>query len=338
MTGDDESCTGVIPTVMASSDVESLRNKRKMWWEWMYGDDRHSIVRQISNMTWRAAVYRVINRARRHLPRTPEGEAKGNGMIHRFIDDAYVTTQIMSIRRLLDANTSCGKRSVSSLSRLLHSMLESRHLLTRANIIAVEGLPYDYERFNRDRLEEHSRGEPIHEEVEIAEIPADGHVSGMRHRVIDKLSGTKANHRSKADAVSQQLLTSLTGKLDAARQDIRTYADKFVAHAATPESRGAVGADELDLTYGHLDAAHRGICEVSVVAALILAGPKRSFLPIPQFGHLKHIEEPFVAPDSVGELEKAWEEYEQLTLSWRDWDWQCVVCIGGPDAAEKGDA
>jgi hypothetical protein len=119
--------------------VCDLKAKIREWEEWLCGDDINSIESQIHNMIWDSAVFQSINECRRYAHKNEKGEIELNGVVHKFIDRCFFETQAIAIRRFLDR-----RRDVISLYRLIDDIEKHSHLLTRGNILAVHGYPYDY--------------------------------------------------------------------------------------------------------------------------------------------------------------------------------------------------
>lgn len=93
---------------MSAADQEvTLPGKRKLWLEVLSGKDKHSVVHQITAMTWNAAAYQVVKEARRLAPADPEGGVQLNGMLHRLIDHGFF-------------NTHTWRRSADSWTLLIH--------------------------------------------------------------------------------------------------------------------------------------------------------------------------------------------------------------------------
>jgi hypothetical protein len=126
-----------------------LRTKTKEWQELLVGNDTNSIRNRIYDMMWDSAVFQSINECRRYAPTNEKGEIELNGVVHRFIDKCFFETQAIAIRRLMDKS-----HDVDSLCRLVEDMGKNCHLLTRQNILAVHGYPYEYEREERRLSEE----------------------------------------------------------------------------------------------------------------------------------------------------------------------------------------
>ncbi len=291
-----------------------LKKKFEEWREWLWGEDTHSIRRQILNMIWDAAVFRSINEARKYPETDEDGQPQLNKMVHGFINHSFFQMQALAIRRLLDRETRKGKYSVFSLYRLVHDMEQNSELLTRENILAALGYPYEYEKGLEDYYRARMKGkQPDHMKYVH---------SKSIHGSIDSLAGVPSDQRSPDDSVRAELIEWLKGRLEGCRE-IADYVNKFVAHAATPESRAVIDADELQITLGKLLDAHKLICETAQLIGLgLLYHSFGNFLVTPAYDQFEHFEKPWAPESALSELNNHWQEYYKETMSWKNWDWQ----------------
>jgi hypothetical protein len=77
-----------------------------------------------------------------------------SGLLAHFLDQGYVATQVLAIRRLLDS-----RKDVFSLRRLLDNITTHQHLITREIYVCNDGLPYDSEAWQSVPLENPQRSE-----------------------------------------------------------------------------------------------------------------------------------------------------------------------------------
>jgi len=122
-------------------DLDKLESKWALWREFLTGEDQHSIFNQIYIMLWDAAIWRIINEARRHSEALPGGGIAQNGMIHNFIDRAFFNGQALMIRRLYESEPPQKKRQVS-LRGLIKDIKFNAHLLTMRNLRRVSAISY----------------------------------------------------------------------------------------------------------------------------------------------------------------------------------------------------
>lgn len=292
-----------------------LKQKFEEWKIWLSGDDRHSIGNQIRNMTWDAAVFQLVNEARRYAQTDDEGNPKLNDMVHGFINHSFFVTQALAIRRLLDKETREGERSVFSLYRLVHDLEQNCSLLTRKNILDALGYPYDYEKGLRKLYEMTVRGQSSGSLMNCK-------FSKSMHNNIDSLTGVNSHNRSPDNTVMKQVLEWLEERLKE-NWDIYDYVNKFLAHSATPESRQSIKEDDIKMTLGNLIDAHQIICETAEFVSMnILNQGFGNFLVITQDDQLKHFEKPWVSEGDLKNLYDFWKKYDGETKSWVHWEWQ----------------
>ena len=78
-----------------------LNEKFKEWKKW-YSEDDNSICAQIRDMLLDAAVFNVINEARKYATTDARGYPELNELIHGLINRSFLKTQTLSIRKLYD--------------------------------------------------------------------------------------------------------------------------------------------------------------------------------------------------------------------------------------------
>lgn len=303
-----------------SSSQEQFKAKRELWIKCFSGEDRNSVLNQIYQMVWNAAVFKVINEARRIAPTNATGQAEINGMLHRFIDRCFFDSQFLAIRRLVDSSPFDGPKGVFSLVSLLKDMKLNASLISRENLFLVEGLEYDYEAVQQRELayalEQSKSGKGAYW------IPSelDSHSLQLRHEQIDALSGVKADQRKPENIVRVEVFDYLINKTEDISEGISLHVNKYIAHSATPESRQYENSDDLKITLGHLWDAHKVVCQVAnFIDVYMLSRANHSFLPVPQYDHFEHIDRSLVSVAGVEALSKAWHEFHKETDSWGLW-------------------
>ncbi len=298
----------------------SLRVKREQWLNVLAGKDQHSIIKQLSQLAWNAASYQVVNEARRLAPSDPEGGVQLNGLMHRLLDRGFFTDQVVGIRRLNDTFPLEGKKGVLSLTGLLDDLLKHRHLLNRKDIFEAEGLKYYYDDV-KQAMEEYREKKAEAGEVAYS-VPRDlvWRRYELRHEYLDRLMGVLAGDRKPDDVIQKSALVNLQNKVASACVDVITVATKFIAHAATPESRAVVNADDARLSLDQIRAAHRSLCQVTgFLANYVLGDSCPGFLPIPQFDQFAHIEKPLIDMSKVPRLEPLWCKLDDEYQAWSQW-------------------
>lgn len=296
-----------------------LKAKYDEWREWIYGDDIHSICRQIRDMIWDSAVFLSVNESRKYMPLDGEGKTINNGMVHEFINHCFFRTQAIAIRRLLDKNVSRGERSVISLWRLIEDMQQNACLLTRQNIIAVFGFPYDYQSVEGEILKEmdSKQGRPTVPPRHVQCVH-----SRHMHSHIDAMAGVSSDQRSPDDAIQDCFFAWIKSRLNTCEQ-IHTYVNKFFAHSASPESRATINADEINVTLGHILGAHKAICEVAdLLCRCFFYKGHGGFLPTVLYDQFEHFDKPLATPEVIRNLREQWKDYHKTVEQYDRWEWE----------------
>ena len=292
-----------------------LKDKFDEWEGWLLGDDVNSVRNQIHDMIWDTAVFLSINKAREYAPKNKDGQPELNGTVHHFINRCFLQTQLIAIRRLCDKEKSAGDRSVVSLYRLIRELENNIDILTRKNVLGVLGYPYDYANEENAILE---RINPL--ETALPEDYGKCVQSEGMHQNFDKLSEVTPDRRNPDDKIQPKIFEWLKNRLDECEKDICSYVNKFLAHAATPESRRKYNADDIKITLGHILDAHKIICEITGFTMNIFNHSLGGFLPTPQFDQFEYFEKPCIAKNDLEKLYTFWNNYANETEEWLNWD------------------
>lgn len=131
-----------------------------------------------------------------------------------------------------------------------------------------------------------------------------------REEVLTRLSGAPSAQVLRPP-VRLEVLNNLISKLERARGDVAEYVNKFIAHSAPPDDRQATNADAIKITYDHLLAAHKQLCEVAGFVSIYLLGDAcPGFLPTPQFDQFEDLDEPIIDSADLSTLESVWREMD----------------------------
>jgi hypothetical protein len=307
---------------MSACTLDKFKERRALWIRCFDGEDRHSIMRQIYRMIWNTAAFRVINEARRIAPPAEKGTVQLNGLMHDLIDEGFFEGQLLAIRRLTDTypiTDACRGRNVWSLTSLFDDIKKHAHLMTRVNLLAAEGLEYDVDSVRQQAndylIREFQKSKMVFTPPEL-----DWERPQMRHEQIDFLSGVSAKHRSPDDIVSREVIEQLKEMVKKACNNIHIHVNQFIAHAATPESRHKVNAQNASITLGHLYNAQEAICKAATFLDLyLLTGHSHGLLAVPQYDHFAHVDKPLVTTEGIAMLRDAWEKYDAETTKWANW-------------------
>lgn len=304
---------------MAENGVERLKAKRAEWKKCLSCDDRNGILPQIYSMVWEAACFRVVGEARRFAPTTPKGSMALPAVLHHLLDVCFFRAQLIAVRRQVDNAGLGGKRGVYSLMSLLQDMRNHRNLMTRWNLLEAEGLIYDCDFESphgiEDRLYQNST--PDATDWHKQDLRSKAEPSRRRHRDIDSLCGVSADGRSPENIVLDSVLRGLQAALLEPTKRLSVYVDKFLAHAATPESRADSSEEDLTILVAELWAAHTAICRVTqTVSTLLLNDAHLLFLAFERGDEFIHFDQPLVRSEDIPRLRATWAKYEEETQNW----------------------
>jgi hypothetical protein len=289
-----------------------LKEKFSEWENMLLGDDRHSIRNQIYEMMWDSAVFQCINESRKYALKDDKGNDKRNEMLHSFINQCFFKTQLLSIRRLTDRDTGKVRRNKSytvySLYNLIEDMKKNSALFTRENILAIHGLPYDYEEALAEYKNSIDHTKPYFVPQEIAH-------SEDIHRRIDSIAGIAVEKRSPDDLIPLNTLKQFEIRLNDI-EGLCKYVDKYIAHSATLESRRNV-PEEIEGALGKVLNAHKVICETaSYIGSKLLFCGFGVFLATPQFDQFEYLDEPIASQETIEKLRDLWKKYRRETEQW----------------------
>lgn len=302
--------------------IQSDKNSKKKFKEWeniLVGKDIHSIRNQIYNMIWDSAVFQCINESRKYSATDNNGKIKQNKMLHYFINQSFFKTQLLLIRRLVDKDFGRvikGKQyTVYSLYNLIKDLKKNNALLTRVNILAVRDLPYDYEKemaeFDNDS--DYTEGPVI--------VPRRICLSKDIHLRIDSLIGKSSDNRSPDDLIPLNIINQLEIKMENVEK-LCKYVDKYIAHAATPDSRVIV-PEEIEGALGKILNAQKIICETArLIGNNLLFCGFGEVLSISQYGQFdqydlfEYLDEPIASKETIEKLREFWEKYRRETAHW----------------------
>jgi hypothetical protein len=148
-----------------------------------------------------------------------------------------------------------------------------------------------------------------------------------RNSLLDKATGVSLEDRRGDDLVSEHLLLALV-KMLVDHEDLYVHINKFIAHAASPESRGDAGQP----TYGDLWAAERTAVQVYSVLRSILCDASDVLVPRYERDVFQYIDQPLVSEAGIEKLRQKWATFEKEAASWGAWDWPALA--RAPNAAE----
>jgi len=257
------------------------------------GKDKHAITNQIQDIVWDDTVYRTYDEARRLSEESNNRKTGLSGTLIELIDNTFIVSQIMAIRRLIDPNEWRIERKVYSLPSIIAEIKINKHLYTRENYVCFDGLSYEKKGLKRlDELE-----------------------NMKRHMNYDYLAETKETDRKRNDQISNNVFEELK-RLLAKTELIRSYSNKFIAHAAAPGNRTKTEERLRNLTLKYIEDCYIAIIKAGKILQKLL----NRFLPVdlavPNFDHLENWDKPIVTSADKKKLaiywDNRWKYFDEL--------------------------
>jgi hypothetical protein len=304
-------------------DKERLRQYRRKRTEWLHllnGDPLHSIWKQISTMLWNDAVFRVVNESRGLASERGCRSAARNGMLASLLDQGYVATQALAIRRLMEKAASSPDRQVVSLRRLLDDIKAHRDLLTREVYVGYDGLPYDPEP-GRERFYEQMREQMERGRSTYTRLPTSGpkawSSAERAHEGFDGLSGVAPPDRARGDVVCTATFQRLESELKSSGwRSFVQLSNKFIAHSADLFSRESSTANG-GLTLKQITQCHRALYQVAnYIDSTLLWHSTNAGFPTPQFNQFDQLDAPWVMTEDIRHLALFWDEHVATIDAW----------------------
>ena len=271
-------------------DKEALaefRTCRSRWYEWLIGNDQHSIATQLTTMVWDDAIFRTLYEVRRLTDERPSSNKGFNSDLLDLLSRGFITSQVMAIRRLTDPEFSDPSKSVVSLSRLLADIQRHHQLLTRENYICFDGMLFEAALGDSDQRQTFQRDQ--------------------MNRTFDVLSNTTPTSRSRKDLIQESRIQDVVKSLDVCK-NFRNYANKFIAHAAVPSNARSCVREEIRIAPEMFDQAYRAIVRAASFVSLGILFERGGLgdIPTPQYNHLENLDKPMILPSEADHLDIFW--------------------------------
>ena len=210
---------------------------------------------------------------------------------HILFDKSFFIKHMIALRKLIDGSGNGDKNRESiSLVSLLENIKKHAHLLSRGAITECEfrtpGYAYDTLKVRKELF-----------------------IEG-RNRQIDQMSGVPKDQRRPEDTISINILEQLIKLLNDELRDVRDHVNKFIAHAASPESRKISRVEPDSVTLNHLYKGHALVCKIAnlVSSSILYDGPLQSFAT-PQFDQFEYYEKPLVPKDILPQIREEWDKF-----------------------------
>jgi len=261
--------------------------RRAVWLACLNGDDVHSVWPQIWRATWNVAVYRVVMRAIELAPSAPDGGHELSGTVFNLFRDTVFDAECLRVRRLTEVEPhglDRGDRSVYSLGTLLKDMEDHAHLLTMKNIMQAE-VDRDSAKWWQDERRQDTE------------------------RLL-RYGGTPQAH------VPKSLFEDMRTRLSTKAAKVAAYADKYIAHSASPLSRAS--AETAGPSFAEILDAQKTIVEAAdVLSVYILDGGSHGKIPTAVHDQFAYLDRG-LAPDdeTVARLRERWNESQAEVSGW----------------------
>jgi hypothetical protein len=296
-------------------DKRKLESYRALWRKWMSWYDHssaepHSIEQQLHTMLFSDLTYRSIVVARAMAGPEVKVSAQASTLAY-LLDTGYVTTQTLAVLKLLD-----DRRDVISVMRLLKDVQKHRAVITREIYVSSFGFPYDPQSWQTE-------GRELSPAVGVFGLHAPELTNWIQshylHETFDRLSGTRADQRSRDDVIPNAVFKRLHDWLDTdSTRKLEGLRNNFLAHAASSASRGET--KNQGVRFVELDEAQRAIIRVErAVTDLILARRiGREVVPMPPLGMFAKLDLQYATKEAERQMYDRWDELTEERNHWKD--------------------
>lgn len=294
--------------------LKKFRKNRERWLDYLSDDKEHSVWNQIYAMIWSSSVYNILNHSRRIAEESGSNSfASLNGTIGRFIDYAFVESQSLAIRKLIDRRS-----DVVSLRFIIKDLRDKIDTITRENYVCFDGAPYDYiavELKLDQKLTDAGMPTLMYGDLRG---PNACYTSRLTHQNFDFLSGTQEYNRSRSDKIREEILDRLDNIINTCgAKNFINYANTFVAHAANKANREKFESLAWKPTLGELYKSHKALCQVaSAIYGKILWIGASGLVPTANYDKFQNLDKPWVQEDKICELHREWDYFKAEIENW----------------------
>ena len=279
--------------------LESYRSKRRLWLSWIDTDEHHAIWQVLSSMVWTDVSFKVLT----HFAVNNENNGLNNSLLAEALLNGHVSTQVLTIRRLIDDSNS----DIISPRRLVKDLRRNFGLFTRENYVCFDGLPCDYEAVQlKEMMERAGKGAFWGE----TSGPGAHITSRMAHQQFDKLAGIDPAKRTREDRLPTSLLTTIEKWLaDSGADDLAKWSHAYLAHAGGPEARKRIA--DLTVTANKITDAIKALARVTeaISACLLFAsGRTNALMPVAQFNQFEKLDKPIIQAGGEADAYKLWHQ------------------------------
>jgi len=273
----------------SKTTITSIEEAWMIWRECLEGDDTNSIMRQLVQMTWDAAIFHMVYESRKATIRQNPDNPRINPYFYQFLDRCFFESQAIAIRRVIDKSPISGNRGVYSLRALLNDINAHRQDLTRDVYIRLR-----------------MRQNPEWDSFSAAES----------HRLFDQLSNKDRGTRQPDDLICECFFSGLEEKIKVTSRSVKRYVDRFIAHSATPGSREGDG-EKTQVTLGEIWKAQEIVAEITEFLLTFLFSKEWVLLPPIPAAVYENWDAPIYNGENHYLLEQVLQEYREETEKWR---------------------
>jgi hypothetical protein len=180
------------------------------------GDDIFSIKNQFMLIKKRDITYRCYKKAI-SLILEQNHSMEMEHTLFDLLDETYFESFLLSIRRIIDNDTTRPEKRVYSLRRLLAEIREIPELNRRNYVYRDPGANTNCKELER--------------------------LTFFRNLNFDRVSNRRPEDRSLSDTISSELLDEIDQKIKAIDNRVKTIVNKLIAHAAAPANRHTLEDD-----------------------------------------------------------------------------------------------
>jgi hypothetical protein len=290
--------------------MQTFVKKREEWRSWLDSDPKepNSIQAQLFELLLSDINYRVMRTARDN----DISAAIANPTFWYFFEQGYLARQVLSIRKLLDKG-----KNVISFPRLLDEMRRYRCVMTRFNYVSYDGTPYEPESWRIcDEAEEFKVSYGIFGEDAPALLKYLR--AKTRHEKFDRLSGIESASRKQGDLIDNSVFDRLQTWLDdSGASKFIELANKFMAHASDPNSRGNLRLPIV--TLDDVERVHHAFIRVqrAVINDVLFFGVWSEVVPYPPLTQFVGLDKEFVSSGIMRQMDSKWYELKDIREAWK---------------------
>jgi hypothetical protein len=157
-------------------------------------------------------------------------------------------------------------------------------------------------------------------DAHVGTLPASGQepwfISERAHRSFDRLSKVSPENRKRTDLLRPEIFRFLENQVKEC-DDIKKYVNKFIAHAAAPETRSDLTENQKAITVERLETSRRIIYQVaSFILGPLLWESNLGGLRVPQYDHLENLEKSWVSSKNLARAYQKWDEVAKEVSNW----------------------